>query len=122
MRRREDARLLTGGGRALPTTRISRQGYACMVRSPRANALIAGIELRMPKLPQTSPATAQTAASGSLSTAAMSSRCRTRECLAAALAGPAKGRVADRILRPHSDFRRRQAQAGQIKLAVLGVP
>ena len=43
VRRREDARLLTGGGRFADDTNLPGQGYACMVRSPHAHALIAGI-------------------------------------------------------------------------------
>ena len=40
VRRREDARLLTGGGRFADETNLRGQGYACMVRSPHAHALI----------------------------------------------------------------------------------
>src|SRR6202040_4147504 len=42
--RREDARLLTGGGRFADETKLPGQGYACMVRSPHAHALIASID------------------------------------------------------------------------------
>src|ERR1700726_3885835 len=44
VRRREDARLLTGGGRFADETNLPDQGYACMVRSPHAHALIASID------------------------------------------------------------------------------
>ena len=44
VRRREDARLLTGGGRFADDTNLPGQGYACMVRSPHAHALIADID------------------------------------------------------------------------------
>src|SRR5690349_24285432 len=44
VRRREDARLLTGGGRFADETNLRGQGYACMVRSPHAHALIASID------------------------------------------------------------------------------
>src|SRR5690242_16528645 len=44
VRRREDARLLTGGGRFADETNLPGQGYACMVRSPHAHALIASID------------------------------------------------------------------------------
>jgi carbon-monoxide dehydrogenase large subunit len=44
VRRREDARLLTGGGRFADDTNLPGQGYACMVRSPHAHALIASID------------------------------------------------------------------------------
>jgi carbon-monoxide dehydrogenase large subunit len=44
VRRREDARLLTGGGRFADETNLLGQGYACMVRSPHAHALIARID------------------------------------------------------------------------------
>jgi CO/xanthine dehydrogenase Mo-binding subunit len=39
-----DARLLTGGGRFADETNLPGQGYACMVRSPHAHALIASID------------------------------------------------------------------------------
>jgi CO/xanthine dehydrogenase Mo-binding subunit len=44
VRRREDARLLIGGGRFADETNLPGQGYACMVRSPHAHALIASID------------------------------------------------------------------------------
>src|SRR5262244_603045 len=44
VRRREDARLLTGGGRFADDTNLPGQGYAYMVRSPHAHALIARID------------------------------------------------------------------------------
>ncbi|HEY2138193.1 MAG TPA: hypothetical protein VGH49_20075 [Xanthobacteraceae bacterium] len=44
VRRREDARLLTGGGRFADDTNLPGQGYACVVRSPHAHALIASID------------------------------------------------------------------------------
>ena len=44
VRRREDARLLTGGGRFADETNLPGQSYACMVRSPHAHALIASID------------------------------------------------------------------------------
>src|ERR1700730_7121509 len=44
VRRREDARLLTGGGRFADETNLPDQAYACMVRSPHAHALIASID------------------------------------------------------------------------------
>src|SRR5215831_8977345 len=44
VRRREYARLLTGGGRFADDTNLPGQGYACMVRSPHAHALIANID------------------------------------------------------------------------------
>jgi len=40
VRRREDVRLLTGGGRFADEMNLPGQGYACMVRSPHAHALI----------------------------------------------------------------------------------
>jgi CO/xanthine dehydrogenase Mo-binding subunit len=36
--------LLTGGGRFADETNLPGQGYACMVRSPHAHALIASID------------------------------------------------------------------------------
>ena len=44
IRRREDARLLTGGGRFADDMRLPGQVYAYMVRSPHAHALIASID------------------------------------------------------------------------------
>ena len=44
VRRRKDARLLTGGGRFADETNLRGQGYACMVRSPHAHALIVSID------------------------------------------------------------------------------
>ena len=44
VRRREDGRLLTGGGRFADETNLPGQGYACIVRSPHAHALIASID------------------------------------------------------------------------------
>src|SRR5215475_13567105 len=44
VRRREDARLLIGGGRFADDTNLPGQGYACMVRSPHAHARIASID------------------------------------------------------------------------------
>ena len=44
VRRREDARLLTGGGHFADETNLRGQGYACMVRSPHAHALIVSID------------------------------------------------------------------------------
>src|SRR5262245_21568270 len=44
VRRRGDARLLTGGGRFADDTNLPGQGYARMVRSPHAHALIARID------------------------------------------------------------------------------
>src|ERR1700740_915265 len=44
VRRREDARLLIGGGRFADETNLPGQGYACIVRSPPAHALIASID------------------------------------------------------------------------------
>jgi carbon-monoxide dehydrogenase large subunit len=44
IRRREDARLLTGGGRFADDMRLPGQVYAYMVRSPHAHARIASID------------------------------------------------------------------------------
>src|SRR5689334_219198 len=44
VRRREDGRLLTGGGHFADETNLPGQGYACIVRSPHAHALIASID------------------------------------------------------------------------------
>ncbi|HEX4173836.1 MAG TPA: xanthine dehydrogenase family protein molybdopterin-binding subunit [Acetobacteraceae bacterium] len=45
VRRREDRRLLTGRGRYSDDINVSGQGYAVMVRSPHAHALIRGFDL-----------------------------------------------------------------------------
>src|SRR5690348_672457 len=42
--RREDARLLTGGGRFADDTNLPGQSRAYMIRSPHAHALIASID------------------------------------------------------------------------------
>jgi Aldehyde oxidase and xanthine dehydrogenase, a/b hammerhead domain len=44
IRRREDARLLTGGGRFADDMRLPGQVYAYIVRSPHAHARIASID------------------------------------------------------------------------------
>src|SRR5690242_19664211 len=44
IRRREDLRLLTGGGRYSDDANLPGQAYAVMLRSPHAHATIAGID------------------------------------------------------------------------------
>ena len=46
VRRREDARLLTGAGRFADDTNLPGQAYACLLRSPHAHARIADIATR----------------------------------------------------------------------------
>ena len=46
VRRREDARLLTGAGRFADDMTLPGQAYACLLRSPHAHARIAGIDTR----------------------------------------------------------------------------
>src|SRR5690348_1487047 len=46
VRRREDARLLTGGGRYADDFSLPGQVYAHVLRSPHAHARIAGIDMR----------------------------------------------------------------------------
>jgi aerobic carbon-monoxide dehydrogenase large subunit len=45
VRRREDARLLTGAGRFADDVNLPGQAYACLVRSPHAHARIASIDV-----------------------------------------------------------------------------
>ena len=45
VRRREDVRLLTGGGRFADDMKLPGQVYACMVRSPHAHARIVSIDI-----------------------------------------------------------------------------
>ena len=45
VRRREDARFLTGAGRYADDMNLPGQAYACVVRSPHAHARIAGIDV-----------------------------------------------------------------------------
>ena len=74
VRRREDARLLTGGGRFADETNLPGQGYACMVRSPHAHALIASID--------TGPAEGMPGVIAVLTAAMRTWRPNFRECLA----------------------------------------
>jgi len=45
VRRREDARLLTGGGHFADDMNLPGQAYAYMIRSPHAHARIASIDI-----------------------------------------------------------------------------
>jgi aerobic carbon-monoxide dehydrogenase large subunit len=45
VRRREDARLLTGAGRFADDVNLPNQAYACVLRSPHAHARIASIDV-----------------------------------------------------------------------------
>ena len=53
VRRKEDTRLLTGGGKFTDDLNFEGQLYAAFARSPHANAKILGVDLSQPLSPQT---------------------------------------------------------------------